>query len=163
MICSTCNASVPEGNLFCHLCGEKLPEVLIPRQSGASPPSGGAGFSGQPGKGANPAIQGDVNTAVYRSAARSPNSRYTGASLVCGAILVIGWLIAIAAPILGIYLASDYDPGPFQENVGAIRIGIFVGTTLVGWLYAILTLWMGYVLRLLSDIEHNTVGAGARS
>lgn len=142
MICTACNASVPEGNAFCHLCGTKLPEVMIPRQSGASPPSGGAGFSGQP-------------RAVYRTT--SAASRYFGSSVVAVFLAVIGWLIAVLTPIVAILAATadgDGDGGGVSE--GELRFYVFLAILIVGWLYASAFLWFNYSLRLLSDIERNT-------
>lgn len=148
MICTNCNATVPEGNAFCHLCGanisdrqqgsslrerrlEKMDRIVERRRTQVSDPAAGV-----------------VSTA----------SRYSGASLVATTLWVIGWIIAVGGVILGAYLASEYEPEFDQENEGAIRFGIFVGTALAAWLYAVLVLWMAYALRLLSDIERNTAG-----
>lgn len=141
MICTGCNASLPDGSAFCHLCGTKL--QAAPAAAGAPPP-----------RSAPPTPQ-RVTARTYTS---TPSGRYTGASLVAGTLWVIGWIIAIGAIILGAVLASDYDPAFGEENAGAIRFGIFVGTSLAGWIYAVAILWMAYLLRLLADIERNTAG-----
>ena len=148
MICPSCKGMVEEDNAFCHLCGARL---MDPPQN-RSPSGHGLDTTG------GVAEQAQGRRPAPRPAGTSASSRYSGVSLVAGTLSFIGWMIAIAGVILGAYLASEYKPEYGEENAEAMRLGMFVGSALAGWLYAIVILWMGYVLRLLSDIERNTVG-----
>jgi hypothetical protein len=151
MICARCNAIVPDDSAFCHNCGARVESAVQPegreephpRPQPTSRPPGATAARTQP-----PPM-------APAAAARPPRtgSRYAGASIVATTLSIIGWVVAVGGVIVGIILASEYEPGYGEENAGAIRFGLFIGTAIAAWIYACLILWAAYALRLLSDIE----------
>jgi len=89
-----------------------------------------------------------------------------GVALVSGTLSVLGWLIAIAGFFVAIRAATqkgEFLGTEIIELSTAERLGIFFGTLILFWLFAVIVLWSAYVLRLLSDIERRLAGSSPSS
>ena len=143
MYCLQCKTQIPDDSDFCHNCGANVESQRKPVPAASNEPR---------------AVASRATRAVREAApGERPRSKYVGASLVSGTLLLLGWLIAVAGVILGLGLTSLQDLG--DEEVGdAERVGMFLGAVIVCWLVAVGVLWSAYVLRLLSDIERRLGG-----
>lgn len=166
MNCQSCGVALPADSEFCHNCGAKVEAEAQPER----------GEEPQARPSAPPPPPSTARAApVPPSAAVGPGpppvgrSRYGGASLVAGTLWIIGWIVAVVGVIIAIAAAGGADcaevlgkdSGFFAEGEcsggeeAGVRIGLFLGITLLAWLYAVIILWLSYTLRLVSDIEVN--------
>jgi hypothetical protein len=146
MFCSECGTQVPNEAEFCHNCGAR---VVVPAEAPAPSPEPTASAE---------AAAGRTQIGRAQLAGHQPTARYAGASLVATTLWIIGWLIVLVGLVAAFAVAGSYECGDVFDECGkdeelGIRIGLWIGTVLISWLYAILFLWFSYVLRLLSDVE----------
>ena len=138
MICTACNAGVPEGNAFCHLCGAKLPEVMSSQQSAASPLPRGAAFSRQAG-------------AVPRQVVIHQPPRYAGSTILRWILFIAGSLIGGFGLAAGIAVAGEEETG--LATAQGIAVFYIFGALLTWCLFGAVLLYLSQLQSALSRIE----------